>query len=110
MHAEMLESAATALVWQALCTDEGEPFAAFVRGHLNPFTLAGDAEDAIVKAFDEIGLADDAREIIDAAGGAVISQFWLRPADGDGFGGVEFYLIANPDQRRAFPVTGVRFM
>lgn len=25
MHAELLESAAASLVWQALCTDEGEP-------------------------------------------------------------------------------------
>jgi hypothetical protein len=109
MHAELLESAAASLVWQALCTDEGEPFAAFVRGHVNPFTLAGDAEDAIVKAFGDIGLADDAREIIDAAGGAVISQFWLRQIEDCG-DGLDYFEIANASQRRAFPVTGVRFL
>ncbi|MFT2213111.1 hypothetical protein ACLJYM_14605 [Rhizobium giardinii] len=114
MQAEVLEFPAQAqpLAWQALVTEEGEPFAAFVRGHVNPFELAGDAEDAIIKAFGDLSpiFADDAREIIDTADGAVLSQFWLRPEDGDGFDGVEFYVIANPGQRRAFPVTGVRFL
>lgn len=64
MHAELLERTALPLIWQALITEEGEPFAAFVRGHVNPFTLAGDAED---------------------------------------------YIVATAGQRRAFPVTGVRF-
>ncbi len=107
MHAEMLERTALPLVWQALITEEGEPFAAFVRGHVNPFTLAGDAEDCIVKAFGDLSptFAADAREIIDEAGGAVISQFWLRPEDDE----FEFYIVATAGQRRAFPVTGVRF-
>ena len=101
------------LAWQALVTEEGEPFAAFVRGHVNPFQLAGDAEDAIVKAFADLSpeYASDAREIIDEAGGAVISNFWLRPVDGWITGQTAtFYTIADADQRRAFPVTGVRFL
>lgn len=107
MHADLLERPALSLTWQALVTEEGEPFAAFVRGHVNPFTLAGDAEDYIVKAFGDLSpvLASDAREIIDEAGGAVISQFWLRPENDDD----EFYIVATAGQRRAFPVTGVRF-
>lgn len=111
MPVDVLEFRPQTLAWQALVTDEGEPFAAFVRGHINPFTLTGDAGDAIVKAFGDLSpeFGSDAREIIDEAGGAVISQFWLRPEVGDGFDGVEFYVIATADQRRAFPVTGVRF-
>lgn len=103
---------APTLTWQALVTEDGEPFAAFVRGHVSPFALAGDAEDAIIKAFGDLSpaFANDAREIIDEAGGAVLSQFWLRPEVGEGFDGVEFYVIATAGQRRAFPVTGVRFM
>lgn len=99
------------VTWQALVTEDGEPFAAFVRGHVNPFTLAGDAEDHIVKAFGDLSpaLATDAREIIDEAGGAVISIFWLRPEQGDGVEGGEFFVIATAGQRHAFPVTGVRF-
>lgn len=98
------------LTWQALVTEEGEPFAAFVRGHRNPFLLAGDAEDAIIKAFGDIApkFADDIREIIDEAGGAVISQFWLRPEDRE-HAPTPFFVIATAGQRRAFPVTGVRF-
>jgi len=109
MRAELLERPALSLAWQALITEEGEPFAAFVRGHVNPFTLAGDAEDYIVKAFGDLSpaLASDAREIIDEAGGAVISQFWLRPEDNED--GAEFYIVATAGQRRAFPVTGARF-
>ncbi len=113
MSAAMLKSIAIHHAWQALVTDQGEPFAAFVRGHVNPFTLAGDAEEAIVKAFNDLSpaFAADAREIIDEAGGAVLTQFWLRPVDDVEAGDPEaFYLVATADQRRAFPVTGVRFM
>lgn len=108
MQAAVLEH--DTLAWQALVTEEGEPFAAFVRGHVNPLQLAGDAEDAIVKAFGDLSpaYASDAREIIDEAGGAVISNFWLRPVTHGDF--VDFYTIADADQRRAFPVTGVRFL
>lgn len=112
MHADLLERPTIPLTWQALVTEDGEPFAAYVRGHVNPFTLAGDAEDYIVKAFGDLSpaLASDARQIIDKAGGAVISQFWLRPVDGWITGQTDcFYVIATAGQRRAFPVTGVRF-
>jgi hypothetical protein len=111
MRADLLERPTLSLIWQALVSEDGEPFAAFVRGHVNPFTLAGDAEDYIVKAFGDLSpaLASDARAIIDEAGGAVISQFWLRPEAGDGDNSAEFYIIATAGQRRAFPVTGVRF-
>lgn len=98
--------------WQALVTEEGEPFVAFVRGHINPFTLAGDAEDQIIKAFADLSPAsgDDCREILDEAGGAILSQFWLRPEPTGDQGGIEYFTIATADQRRAFPVTGVRFL
>lgn len=100
------------LTWKALVTEDDEPFAAFVPGHRNPFMLAGDAEEAIVKAFHDLSpvYAEDVREILDEAGGAAISQFWLRPVDGMTADDPEaFFLIASADQRRAFPVTGVRF-
>ena len=111
MLANVLEYAAPSLTWQALVTEDGEPFAAFVRGHFNPCSLAGDAEEYIVKAFGDIApqFADDIKEIIDAAGGAVISQFWLRPEHADRIDDAEFFVIATAGQRRAFPVTGVRF-
>lgn len=112
MKAALLEAAVVAHVWQALITDQGDPFAAFVRGHVNPFTLAGDAEEAIIKAFNDLSPASaaDAREILEYAGGAVVSQFWLRPVDDVAPGDPEtFFVVATADQRRAFPVTGVRF-
>lgn len=112
MKAAMLEPAAVAHVWQALITDEGEPFAAFVRGHVTPFTLAGDAEEAIIKAFNDLSpdFAADVSEILDEAGGAVISQFWLRPHGGSQpSDDLAYFELAMADQHRAFPVTGVRF-
>ncbi|MEI3850074.1 MULTISPECIES: cell division protein FtsQ/DivIB [unclassified Ensifer] len=110
MKAALLETAAASHLWEALITDEGEPFAAFVRGHVNPFTLAGDAEEAIIKAFNDLSpdFAGDVSEILENAGGAVISQFWLRP-HGEPSDELAYFELATADQRRAFPVTGVRF-
>ncbi len=100
------------LTWKALVTEDGEPFAAYVAGHHNPLTLAGDAEDAIIKAFYDLAPhhAADVREILDIAGGAVISRFWLRPLDDRRADDPDaLFAIASADQRRAFPVTGARF-
>ncbi|ATE84692.1 hypothetical protein B9J07_25425 [Sinorhizobium sp. LM21] len=111
MTAALLATAATH-VWEALITDEGEPFAAFVRGHVNPFTLAGDAEEAIIKAFNDLSpdFAADVSRVLDHAGGTVITQFWLRPyAGSEPSDQLVYFELATADQHRAFPVTGVRF-
>ena len=112
MTAATLERRIATLAWTALVTEDGEPFAAFVPGHVNTFRLAGDAEEAILKAFHDLAPAhaDDVREVLDAAGGAIISQFWLRPLDDMTADDPDArFVLAGPSQRRAFPVTGVRF-
>lgn len=83
MTAALLETAAASHLWEALITDEGEPFAAFMRGHVNPFTLAGDAEEAIIKAFNDLSpdFAADVSEISKTRAAQSFHNFGCAPTE-----------------------------
>ena len=95
--------------WTVLVTDEGEPQAAFARGHRDIATLRHTAEDAIIAAFAAYSaqLAGDVIEILEAAGGAVISHGWMRMSGADAT--ASFFEFCQPTADGAFPVTAVRF-
>lgn len=95
--------------WTILITEDGEPQAAFARGHRDIATLRHTAEDAIIEAFAAYSpqLAGDVIEIIEAAGGAVIRHDWMRMAGADD--ATTFFEFCQPTADGAFPVTAVRF-
>lgn len=96
------------LEWHALYDDdgEGEPWAAYVKGHHDLFALAAIAETEIRKAFPchETHIS----EILDNKGGAALTHFWLRETART-HDWQPFYEIATCDEPGAFAVTGVRF-
>ena len=95
--------------WTVLITEEGEPHAAFLRGHQALAALAETAEGEVIAAFASYSadLAADVMEILDAAGGAVIRHDWMRmtAANDD----AEFFEFCQQTANGAFPVTAVRF-
>lgn len=90
--------------WTGLFDGNGEPSAAFVRGHLDVAHLCLNAEDHICAAFGEAAPAVAA--ILDTNGGAALTHFWLREIASHE--GTPIYSIAVSSQSGAFPVTGVR--
>lgn len=104
--AETLERPVTAPEWSALITGDREPHSAFIRGHRDLFALRT-AEDDIIAAFDRLGYGDDAKEILDAAGGAAIQHTWMRVTERDGE--IEYFEFCSASADGAFPVTAARF-
>lgn len=94
--------------WTAYVTEEGDPWAAFVSGHVDIRTIAGAAVDEIPKAFADYGeeIVEDVQGLIDDSCGAVLTQFWLAPAEEE----EGMFVFAGEGERGAFPVTGMRFM
>lgn len=92
--------------WNAYITDEGDLWAAFVEGHVDIDQLLNDADERIIEAYakQHEDFADAARNVIEDAGGAVITHFWLKPIDD------ETHKFAEPTDAGAYPVTGMRFM
>ena len=68
--------------WTVLVTDEGEPQAAFARGHRDIATLRHTAQDATIAA-------------------------WMRMSGADAT--ATFFEFCQPTANGAFPVTAVRF-
>jgi hypothetical protein len=91
--------------WNAYITDSGDLWAAFVQGHVEIESLLDDADERIVEAYAEQheDYAAETRNVLEDAGGAVITHFWLKPID------EEMYGFAEPTDEKAFPVTGMRF-
>lgn len=95
--------------WDILVSNDGEPLAAFLRGHRDLSAIAPKAETEIVASFASYSarLASDVIEILDEAGGAGIRHDWLRmTAEAVD---AEFFEFCEQTANGAFPVTAVRF-
>lgn len=95
--------------WDVLISNDGEPIAAFLRGHRDISVIAPKAEAEIVASFASYSaqLASDVIEILDEAGGAGIRHDWLRMTAEDIE--AEFFEFCQQSASGAFPVTAVRF-
>lgn len=87
--------------WTYLCTEDGEPWAAFVEGHMDLSTFGVLDEQRIIELYGKFHLSDDVAEIVSEFGPA-FKHFWVRREG-------ELHCFAEEGEPESRPVTGLRF-